>query len=108
MEKQPTGRGPKGCDENGPAAALLLGRVSIQICSAAPKDVKSFKGYAKTKSSLPGAENRKNLLRGNMAWRLWDSGTYTAACDRNGHRRKSFSEEYVELLKRFNVPHDQR
>jgi putative transposase len=24
------------------------------------------------------------------------------------HRRKSFGEEYVELLKRFNVPHDQR
>jgi len=24
------------------------------------------------------------------------------------HRRKSFSEEYVELLKRFNVLHDQR
>ena len=24
------------------------------------------------------------------------------------HRRKSFSEEYVELLKRVNVPHDQR
>ena len=24
------------------------------------------------------------------------------------HRRKSLSEEYVELLKRFNVPHDQR
>ena len=24
------------------------------------------------------------------------------------HRRKSFSEEYVELLKRFNVPHDQQ
>ena len=24
------------------------------------------------------------------------------------HRRKSFSEEYVELLKRFNVQHDQR
>jgi putative transposase len=24
------------------------------------------------------------------------------------HQRKSFSEEYVELLKRFNVPHDQR
>ena len=23
-------------------------------------------------------------------------------------RRKSFREEYVELLKRFNVPHDQR
>ena len=34
MEKQPTGRGPEGCDENGPAAALLLGHVSIQICSA--------------------------------------------------------------------------
>src|SRR5580700_5536178 len=26
-------RGPEGCDENGPAAALLLGHVSIQICS---------------------------------------------------------------------------
>ena len=24
------------------------------------------------------------------------------------HRRKSFSEEYVVLLKRFKVPHDQR
>jgi putative transposase len=24
------------------------------------------------------------------------------------HERKSFSQEYVELLKRFNVPHDQR
>jgi hypothetical protein len=34
VEKQPTGRGPEGCDENGPAAALLVGRVSIQICSA--------------------------------------------------------------------------
>jgi hypothetical protein len=26
-------RGPKGCDESGPTAALLLGHVSIQICS---------------------------------------------------------------------------
>src|SRR5260221_6597757 len=26
-------RSPKGCDENGPAAALLLSHVSIQICS---------------------------------------------------------------------------
>src|SRR5580692_6321429 len=32
-EKQPTGRGPQGCDENGPAAALLVGYVSIQICA---------------------------------------------------------------------------
>src|ERR1700687_3463606 len=32
-EKQPTGPGPKGCDENGPAAALLVGHVSVQICS---------------------------------------------------------------------------
>src|SRR5260221_12555889 len=30
-EKQPTGHGPEGCDENGPAAALLVGYVSIQI-----------------------------------------------------------------------------
>src|ERR1700736_3044180 len=33
-EKQPTGPGPEGCDQNGPAAALLVGHVSIQICSA--------------------------------------------------------------------------
>jgi hypothetical protein len=32
-EKQPTGHGPEGCDENGPAAALLVGHVSIQIGS---------------------------------------------------------------------------
>jgi hypothetical protein len=31
-EKQQTGPGPEGCDENGPAAALLVGHVSIQIC----------------------------------------------------------------------------
>src|SRR5258705_3415021 len=24
---------PRGCDENGPAAALLVGHVSVQICS---------------------------------------------------------------------------
>jgi hypothetical protein len=28
-EKQPTGRGPEGCVENEPAAALLVGYVSI-------------------------------------------------------------------------------
>ena len=27
--KRPTGRGPEGCVENGPAAALLVGYVSI-------------------------------------------------------------------------------
>ena len=32
-EKQPTGRGPEGCVENGPAAALLVGYISIQICA---------------------------------------------------------------------------
>ena len=32
-EKQPTGPGPEGCVENGPTAALLVGHVSIQICS---------------------------------------------------------------------------
>ena len=32
-EKQPTGPGPEGCVENGPAAALLVGYVSIQICA---------------------------------------------------------------------------
>src|SRR6202011_4326175 len=33
-EKHSTGPGPEGCDENGPAAALLVGHVSIEICSA--------------------------------------------------------------------------
>ncbi len=31
--KQPTGRGPEGCVENGSAASLLVSHVSIQICS---------------------------------------------------------------------------
>src|ERR1700688_4431908 len=35
-EKQPTGPGPEGCDENGPAAALLVDHLSIQICSLLP------------------------------------------------------------------------
>src|ERR1700693_94079 len=35
-EKQPTGPGPKGCDENGPAAAVLVRHVSVQICSLLP------------------------------------------------------------------------
>src|ERR1700751_1384558 len=32
-EKQPTGHGPEGCVENGPAAALHVGYVSIYICA---------------------------------------------------------------------------
>ena len=32
-QKQPTGRGPQGYDENGPAATLLVGRAPIQIRS---------------------------------------------------------------------------
>jgi len=32
-EKQPTGRGPEGRDENGPAAALLVGYISLWICA---------------------------------------------------------------------------
>src|SRR5580704_6578742 len=35
-EKQPTGRGPEGCVENGPAAAMLVGYESIQICALLP------------------------------------------------------------------------
>src|SRR5580704_4342667 len=35
-EKQPIGPGPEGCDENGPAAALLVGHVSVKICSLLP------------------------------------------------------------------------
>jgi len=40
-EKEPTGPGPEGCDENGLAAALLVGHVSIQIC-AAPRPAPYF------------------------------------------------------------------
>ena len=51
-EKQPTGRGPEGCVENGPAAALLVGYVSIQICallSASP-----------ARTALPAAHFERN------------------------------------------------
>jgi hypothetical protein len=34
-EKQPTGSGPEGCDENGPAAALLVGHVPHQFYASA-------------------------------------------------------------------------
>jgi len=33
QSSRPKGAQPRVCDENGPAAALLLGHVSIQICS---------------------------------------------------------------------------
>src|SRR3984885_8947386 len=40
-EKQPTGHGPEGCDENGPAAALLVGYVSIRYApSSSPAAAK--------------------------------------------------------------------
>jgi hypothetical protein len=50
-EKQPTDHGPKGCVENGPAAALLVGYVSIQICalSASP-----------ARTALPAAHFERN------------------------------------------------
>ena len=50
-EKQPTGRGPEGCVENGPAATLLVGYVSIQICalSASP-----------ARTALPAAHFERN------------------------------------------------
>ena len=35
-QKQPTGRGPEGCVENGSAASLFVSHVSIQICSFLP------------------------------------------------------------------------
>src|SRR5258707_11308243 len=35
-KKQPSNRGPEGCVENGPAAALLVGYRSIQICALLP------------------------------------------------------------------------
>src|ERR1700693_2145755 len=35
-EKQPTGPGPEGCDENGPAAALLVGRIGSDMLPLPP------------------------------------------------------------------------
>jgi hypothetical protein len=50
-----------------------------------------------------------------MAHLHTDLGPYCFRCTRTAepdptrtHRRKSFSLEYGDLLKRFNVPHDQR
>jgi hypothetical protein len=37
VEKQPTGRGPGGCDENGPAAAFLVGYVPHHFCTGGRK-----------------------------------------------------------------------
>jgi hypothetical protein len=49
--KKSTGRGPEGCVENGPAAALLVGYVSIEICalSASP-----------ARTALPAAHFERN------------------------------------------------
>jgi hypothetical protein len=52
--KQPTGRGPEGCVENGPAAALLVAYRSIQICallSASP-----------ARTVLPAAHFERNAV----------------------------------------------
>jgi hypothetical protein len=53
VEKQPTGPGPEGCVENGPAVALLVGYVSIQICalSASP-----------ARTALPTAHFERNAI----------------------------------------------
>src|SRR5271165_3860401 len=42
-EKRPTGRGPEGCVENGPAAALLVGYVPHHFCTAGRKPYRSVK-----------------------------------------------------------------
>ncbi len=39
-EKQPTGRGPEGCVENGPAAALLVGYVQHQFDGSPRKPIR--------------------------------------------------------------------
>jgi hypothetical protein len=38
-EKRPTGSGPKGCDENGPATALLVGHVPHHFCTGGRKPI---------------------------------------------------------------------
>src|SRR6202048_4396258 len=42
-EKQPTGRGPEGCVENGPAATLLVGYVPHHFCTGGRKPDRSVK-----------------------------------------------------------------
>jgi hypothetical protein len=62
-EKQPTGPGPEGCDENGPAAALLVGHVSIQICSAPTA--------SPARTALPTAHfdrNKTHAISGTGHW----------------------------------------
>jgi len=59
-EKQPTGRGPEGCVENGPAAALLVGYVSIEICAL---------GASPARTALPAAHFEPNDKSSILAFR---------------------------------------
>jgi hypothetical protein len=51
-EKQPTGPGPEGCDENGPAAALLVGHVSILLALFSESSRRLYAGAIGRRLSL--------------------------------------------------------
>jgi hypothetical protein len=66
VEKQATGHGPEGCDENGPAPALLVGYVSIQICA--------LFNASPARTALPTAHfdrNESHVFCGTGHYRVW-------------------------------------
>src|ERR1700688_2500250 len=62
-EKQPTGRGPEGCVENGSAASLLVSHVSIQICSFLPPRRRPILNTTKPKGFRRRCTNIQTLLK---------------------------------------------
>jgi hypothetical protein len=60
-EKQPTGPGPEGCVENGPAAALLVGYVPHQFDGGRGKPDRSVKWCGmRPPRALPTAHFERN------------------------------------------------
>src|SRR5271166_5380598 len=60
-EKQPTGRGPEGCVENGPAAALLVGYIPHHFCTGGRKPDRSVKWCGmRPPRALPTAHFERN------------------------------------------------
>ncbi len=63
--------------------------------------------------------NKRQFVRGNFQWQAGygafsyshsqiDSVVKYIQRQEEHHRKRTFQEEYVELLERFNIPHDER
>ncbi len=65
-EKQPTGRGPEGCVENGPAAALLVGYVQHQFDGSPRKPIRYLRTsnwcWMRPPCALPTAHFERNAI----------------------------------------------